>query len=42
VFAAFVAATARYDLAFLISAGFSLLSLPLLWSLDRGARKARG
>jgi MFS family permease len=36
-FAAFVAATGRYDLAFLISAGFSLLSLPLLWSIDRPA-----
>jgi MFS family permease len=34
-FAAFVALTGRYDLAFLVSAGFSLVCLPLLWGLDR-------
>ncbi len=34
-FAAFVAVTGRYDLAFLVSGAFSLLCLPLLWGLDR-------
>jgi MFS family permease len=36
VFAAFVAVTGRYDLAFLVSAGFSLACIPLLLRLDRG------
>jgi MFS family permease len=36
-FAAFVAVTGRYDLAFLISGAFSLLCLPLLWRIDRKA-----
>jgi MFS family permease len=34
-FAAFVAITGRYDLAFLVSAGFSLVCVPLLWGIDR-------
>ena len=34
-FAAFVAVTKRYDLAFLVSGAFSLVCLPLLWGLDR-------
>ena len=34
-FAAFVALTARYDLAFLASGIFSLACLPLLWGIDR-------
>jgi hypothetical protein len=34
-FAAFVAATGRFDLAFLISAAFSLVCLPLLYRIDR-------
>jgi MFS family permease len=34
-FAAFVAVTGRYDVAFLVSAAFSLVCLPLLWGLDR-------
>ena len=41
VFAAFVAVTGRYDLAFLVSAGFSLASIPLLWGLDRNADLVR-
>ena len=35
-FAAFVAVTNRYDLAFLISGAFSLICLPLLHRIDRG------
>ena len=35
VFAAFVHATNRYDIAFLVTAGFSLGCMPLLLSLDR-------
>ena len=38
VFAAFVRLTGRYDIAFLVTAGFSLGCMPLLLSLDR-ARK---
>ena len=34
-FAAFVAFTGRYDLAFLASGIFSLACLPLLWGIDR-------
>ena len=34
-FAAFVAVTNRYDLAFLISGAFSLVCLPLLYRIDR-------
>ena len=40
-FAAFVAVTGRYDLAFLASGAFSLICLPLLYGIDRGPRKAR-
>jgi MFS family permease len=36
VVAAFVAATNRYDIAFLILGGFSLICIPLLWGIDRG------
>jgi MFS family permease len=36
-FAAFVATTGRYDLAFLVSGAFSLICLPLLVALDRAA-----
>ena len=34
-FAAFVAATKRFDLAFMIAGACSLLCLPLLWRIDR-------
>ena len=34
-FAAFVAVTGRYDVAFLVSGIFSLACLPLLWGIDR-------
>jgi nitrate/nitrite transporter NarK len=34
-FAAFVAATGRFDVAFVIAGACSLLSLPLLWGIDR-------
>jgi MFS family permease len=34
--AAFVAATNRYDIAFLILGGFSLICIPVLWGIDRG------
>jgi MFS family permease len=34
-FAAFVAATRRFDLAFIIAGACSLLCLPLLWGIDR-------
>jgi MFS family permease len=37
-FAAFVAVTNRYDLAFLASGAFSLICLPLLYGIDRGAK----
>jgi len=36
LFAAFVAATGRFDLAFLIAGLCSLLALPLLWGDGRG------
>jgi MFS family permease len=36
VFAAFVAVTGRYDLAFLVSGGFSLICVPLLYGIDHG------
>jgi hypothetical protein len=36
-FAAFIAATGRYDIAFLVSGAFSLICLPLLWGIDRGS-----
>src|SRR6185503_9388156 len=36
VFAAFIAATARFDIAFMISGAFSLVCLPLLYGIDRG------
>jgi MFS family permease len=35
-FAAFVAATGRFDHAFILSGAFSLLCLPLLYGIDRG------
>jgi hypothetical protein len=38
-FAAFVAVTGRYDIAFLVSGAFSLVCLPLLYGIDRGADK---
>ncbi len=40
-FAAFVAATNRFDYALLAAAGCSLLCLPLLKGIDRGAEKSR-
>lgn len=40
-FAAFVAATNRYDYALLVAAGCSLLCLPLLKGIDRSAEKLR-
>jgi MFS family permease len=39
-FAAFVAATGRYDIAFLVSGAFSLLCIPLLWGIDRPVERA--
>lgn len=36
-FAAFIAVTGRYDIAFLISGVFSLGCIPLLWGIDRKA-----
>ena len=33
-FAAFVAATGRFDVAFVIAGACSLLCLPLLWGID--------
>ena len=38
-FAAFVALTGRFDLAFMISGALTLLCLPLLWGIDREAGK---
>jgi MFS family permease len=38
-FAAFVAVTGRYDVAFLVSAAFGLICLPLLYGLDRVTEK---
>jgi sugar phosphate permease len=38
-FAAFVAVTGRFDLAFVIAGACSLLCLPLLWRIDREAEK---
>jgi MFS family permease len=38
-FAAFVAVTGRYDVAFLVCAAFGLLCLPLLYGLDRATEK---
>jgi MFS family permease len=40
-FAAFVAATGRYDIAFLISAAFGVLCLPLLYGLARAEKPRR-
>ncbi len=40
-FAAFVAATGRFDLAFLIAGAGSLLCLPLLWGIDKAAASTR-
>ena len=39
-FAAFVAATGRFDVAFIAAGACSLLCLPLLWGVDRGSEKA--
>jgi MFS family permease len=39
-FAAFVALTGRFDLAFMISGAFTLICLPLLYSIDRAAEKS--
>lgn len=36
VVAAFVAATNRYDIAFIVLGVFSLICIPLLWGIDRG------
>jgi sugar phosphate permease len=36
-FAAFIAATRRFDLAFVIAGACSLLCLPLLWGIDRAS-----
>jgi hypothetical protein len=33
-FAAFVAATGRFDVAFIIAGACSLVCLPLLWGID--------
>jgi MFS family permease len=38
-FAAFIAMTNRYDLAFMISGAFSLICVPLLYGIDRIAEK---
>jgi MFS family permease len=38
-FAAFVAITGRYDIAFLASGAFSLICLPLLYGIDQGFQK---
>jgi MFS family permease len=38
-FAAFVAATGRYDIAFAVSGAFSLICVPLLWGIDRKSGK---
>jgi MFS family permease len=38
-FAAFVALTGRYDLAFVIAGAFSLICLPLLYGIDRPREK---
>jgi MFS family permease len=40
-FAAFVAVTGRFDVAFMIAGAATLLCLPLLWGLDRGTDKHR-
>ncbi len=37
-FAAFVALTGRFDYAFMISGALTLICLPLLWRIDRGAQ----
>ena len=39
-FAAFVAFTDRFDLAFMLAGAFSLICLPLLYGLDRDGDKA--
>ena len=39
-FAAFVAVTDRYDVAFIVSGAFSLLCLPLLYRIDRGPEQS--
>jgi MFS family permease len=41
-FAAFVAVTGRYDIAFLVSAAISQVCVPLLWGLDRGGTSSGG
>jgi len=40
-FAVFVRATGRYDVAFLVTAAFSLACMPLLWGLDRVTKASR-
>ena len=40
VFAAFVAVTGRYDVGYLILAGFSLVCIPLLYRIDRVSDRA--
>jgi hypothetical protein len=37
-FAVFIAATNRYDLAFLISGAFSLICVPILYGIDRAPK----
>jgi MFS family permease len=40
VFAAFIAVTGRYDVAFITAGAISLLCVPLLWGMDRGREPA--
>jgi hypothetical protein len=40
-FAAFVAVTGRYDVAFVISAAFGVICLPLLYGLARAEKRRR-
>ena len=39
-FAAFVAVTGRFDVAFMIAGAVTLMCLPLLWGIDRPAEKS--
>jgi hypothetical protein len=38
-FAAFIAITNRYDVAFMVAGAFSLACVPLLYGIDRAAPK---
>jgi hypothetical protein len=41
-FAAFIAATGRYDIAFIVSGAVSLMCVPLLWNIDHGPKASAG